>query len=237
MSDCPHCKSFAEENEKLTRELSGWISENRDLILEKNALKGQITKLTNSAPVVEDIAVLLELWLSLCATPRQRKLASINVDGPRAKVARAALKTMTSGKRQQRLDRCADAIRGKALRPYLSFGQWYASAGKGRVWSNDVEHALGSEKRIEEHAGYWEWVQARPLEWKERAWQASMGVEAHWRSVFFDALLTPNATADREALVEPGLSVIPGTFVELPQQPEKRPKLFVVPNPESEEAA
>jgi hypothetical protein len=54
--------------------------------------------------------------------------------------------------------------------------------------------------------------------------------------VYFDLWLNPEAVADREALVEPGLSVLPGTTVEIPQPKETRPRLFVVPDPESEAA-
>jgi hypothetical protein len=235
--NCPHCRGYAVEADRLTKLVSALTTENHEIILEKNALKGQITRLENSAPVVEDIGFLLDLWLELCATPRQRKIAAINVEGPRGKIARAALKTMTSGKREVRRERCADAIRGKCLRPYWSFGQWFASDGPKRIWKNDVEHALGSERLLEEHAGYWEFVQSKPLEWRERAWQAASLVEAHYQSLYFDLWLSPENVASREGLVEPGLSVLPGTFVEIPQVPEKRPRLFVVPNPESEEAA
>jgi hypothetical protein len=244
MSDgCPHCRRLAEENAQLAekytqaRELNlALTTEHHEVLLEKSALKGKLAKVEQSSVTAEDIGYLLDLWLDLCATPRQRAIASIAIDGTRGKIARAALKSLTKGRREQRRDRCADAIRGKSLRPYLSFGQWYPADGKGRVWANDVEHALGSEKRIEEHAAFWEHVQSKPVEWRERQWQQAALVEQHYQSVYFDLWLNPEAVADREALVEPGLSVLPGTSVEIPQPKEKRPRLFVVPDPESEAA-
>jgi len=234
--NCPTCRQLAEENAKLAERISALTVEHYEVIAEKYALKGQITKQNNSAEIAQDIGVLLDLWLELCATQRQQARASIAVDGARGKVVRVALKSLTKGKREQRRDRCADAIRGKSMRPWESFGEWFAQPGPKRRWKNDVEHALGSEKRIEEHAAYWERVQASPLEWREAQWQAAALVEQHYQSVYFDLWLDPESVADREALVEPGLSVLPGTSVELPQPKEKRPRLFAVPD-HKEEAA
>lgn len=226
------------ENNAMAKELAAYRHENHKLILSNHALKGQDTKRRNEDELNESVVVILELWLELCVTPRGRKRTNIDLDSDRAETTRVALRLKTKGTPAQRCETCCDAVRGIALRPYEAYGQRFAAPANGRVRRCDIIHALGTDRRIEENAAYWQFVQAKPEEWKKAAWDRAREVEHHFASVYFDATLHPEALADREALVEPGLSILPGTSVPLPQPESKepRPRLFVVPDHQEEAA-
>src|SRR5881409_174734 len=109
---CPTCKTFAEENEGQAHEIVGYQAEILHLVREKNALKRELSSVRKTEPLAQDIRAILRLWRALCVTPAGQKRTSIDLDGDRAKVVRAALKSKTTGSRKERRRMCMDAVRG-----------------------------------------------------------------------------------------------------------------------------
>jgi hypothetical protein len=214
MSDCPHCASFAAENGQLTEEVSALTFLTRKQALSEQALRRELKQLRRSDPLAQDITAILKLWRALCSTKR----SSIDLDGDRAKVVRAALKSKVTGDRKEKRRMCMDAVRGLALRPYVVNAQ-RKGAGRPEQRYAKIEHALGDEGRIEDHASFYRMALGSSLEWKDAAWAAARSAEDRWMDLYVQAVFE-ESRAQRKAVAA------------LPV----RPHLFVVPTPEVEAA-
>jgi hypothetical protein len=199
MSECPHCATFAEENNNQHLEIVGYQAEILHLVREKNALKRELTAARRSDPNAQDIERILKLWRAACVPRSSRNRVSIDLDGDRAKVVRAALKSKVTGTRKERRRMCADAIRGLALRPYVVNAQRKGAGTKEQRYC-DVEHALKDEKHIEEHAGFYRMAQAKPELWHEQAYCAAVDVSSRWFNVWMSAKYERALEESRERL-------------------------------------
>jgi hypothetical protein len=106
--------SYAEENARLTNEISGLLHITRGAANTISGLKGKNTRKRNEAITDQDVMAILKIWKSLLASR-----ASIDLEGARADLVRKALKTFVKGTRTERRRMCMDAVRGLALRPYV----------------------------------------------------------------------------------------------------------------------
>lgn len=242
--NCPGCRTFAEENGRQHLEIVGYQAEILHLVREKNALKRELANARQSEPLARDITAILKLWRALCSTKR----SSIELDGDRAKVVRAALKSKVTGTPKEKRRMCMDAVRGLALRPYVVNAQ-RKGTGKPEQRYAKIEHALGDEGRIEDHAGFYRMAQAKPLDWKFEAYSRAGDVEAHYRDLWMSAAYDEKLKrtrdrlrADQEAVetlaAKTGFTVEQlGAAIEgRPVPSADKPRLFVVPDPESEAA-
>ena len=178
MSDCPRCKTFAAENNSMAQEIAGLNAEILKITREKIALRGMLTRQRRQEDVSRHVMAVARMWRSLCS-PR----ASIAPTGKNAENIRVAFVNYCKGDPDQRRHLLYDCVRGYALRPY--------DAGYGRRTANPANairrvttaYIFASEERIEQGAGYYRLVQAKPLEWKMAAWQQAIAVEALWRTI------------------------------------------------------
>lgn len=244
MSDCPHCRTFAVENEKLTDEVSGLLSLTRRQALSEQALRRELKNARHAEPLARDITAILKLWRALCSTKR----SSIDLDGKRAAIARTALKSLTAAdpdatpeeQRRQRRRMCMDAVRGLALRPYVVNAQRKGAGTKDQRYAK-IEHALGDEGRIEDHAGFYRMAQAKPSEWHEQAYCAAADVSTRWFDLWQSASYEAKLEQSRERLrndpaAVKALAASSGFTVEQveasihgrPVPPADRPHLFLI---------
>lgn len=229
MTDCPHCRTFAQENNILHEEIVGLQAEVLKQMREKAALRGQLTKQRKQEDVSRHVMAVLRMWNALCTSHR----GSIQPSGKNADNVRTALLHYVSGDMRQRRRMLYDAIRGAALRPYdAGYGERTANPA-GHKRRTTTEHIFASETRIETLAGYYRMVQAKPLEKKQKVWQAVMDMEALWRSIAVDELVGMREewrTPEPAAPAEPLHLFLDENMQEPAEvaEPEIRPKLFVI---------
>ena len=186
--NCPHCRTFALENEKLTAELSGMLHTTRQQAATIAALTGQRTKRRNEEDLRPHLLAILRLHHALLGSRLHDKQGRIIEDGKNAEIARDALKKYTAGTLGERRRVCMDAVRGLALRPYAGPKGRSANPGNGARRYAGLHYALGDENRIAEHAGFYRDTLVKPLEWQHRAWMAAIEIEARYRYVYLQAL-------------------------------------------------
>jgi hypothetical protein len=142
-----------------------------------------LTKQRRQEDISKHVMAVARMWRALCS-PR----ASIAPTGKNVEQIRVAFINYCQGDTTQRRRLLYDCVRGYALRPY--------DAGYGRRTANPTNAVrrvttafiFASEERIEQGAGYYRLVQAKPLEWKRAAWHASIAVEALWRTIAVEEL-------------------------------------------------
>jgi hypothetical protein len=183
---CPTCRTFAEENNALHQEVAGLNAEILKHTREKIALRGMLTKQRRQEEISRHLMAVARMWRALCS-PR----ASIAPTGKNVEHIRTAFVNYCKGDMRARRHLLYDCIKGAALRPYdEGFGQRTAnpmgSKGQGATKRVTTAHIFASEERIESLAGYYRMVQAAPLEWLDKAWQAAGAVETHWQFMYFE---------------------------------------------------
>jgi hypothetical protein len=239
MSDCPHCRTFARENNKLMAELGEAQAEILKQIREKGALRAQRTKQLNADAINASVMAVLRMWRSLCS-PR----SSIAITGKNAEAVRVAFVNYVKGSPRQKRHMLYDAVHGAALRPYdEGYGHRTAnpagSHGQGAVRRVTTAHIFASEERIESFAGYWRFAQAQPYEWKWRAYGAARDLQELW---FYLAMQELHHRPVESSLYVQEPAVDPETTTHLfldevvqeSAAPEvERPRLFVVKDSEA----
>jgi hypothetical protein len=229
MSECSHCRTFALEANKMHAEIAGLNAEILKQVREKAALRGQLTKQRKAEEISRHVMAVLRMWNALCASHR----AAISPTGKNADHVRTALLHYTNPDHTitQRRRLLYDCVRGAALRPYdAGYGHRTANPA-GATRRVTTAHIFASEERIEALAGYYRMVNAKPLEFKLKVWDAAMANEALWRDL---AMQEMTGTPEEWRIPEPAEPAVP-THLFLddgPQQPAlpepSRPQLFVI---------
>lgn len=173
MSDCPHCKTLAEQNNQLAIDVAALQAETLQLVYQKRGLRAELDKLEREEPEAQRITRLLELWNETCKHSSKR--TNLNLSGNNAKVVRKALKSLTAGEMDDREAYCAEAINGLSLVPYMGeFGKRFPVEGSGRQRKDDIWDALRDEKHIEALALYWQRATATTEDERREAWWACL---------------------------------------------------------------
>lgn len=161
-------------------------------------LRNELTKVREESPDAEMITAILVHWRTEL---RGDKRAAINLTGKRAGVVRTALKSYTRGKQEERVQACMEAISGLALRPYVGVKGGRVPTGTPDRRFDDIEYALGSEKRIEDHRSYWQRAQASDVQRKLEAWQQITQVADRHFELWMQATMAQDRERVQQSLV------------------------------------
>jgi hypothetical protein len=135
----------------------------------RNQLKAATAREDEEGDEARAVRAVLVHWRDACKGGSKR--VSIALDGERAKVVRRALRALTAGGLEERLQECLDAVSGLALRPYVGPRGRVATNANGATRRDDLRYALMDEQHIEEHRGYWLRAQGSDVRRKFEAWQ------------------------------------------------------------------
>jgi hypothetical protein len=139
---CDDCQKLLNENEELTNEVSGLLSQVRQQARREQALTRELTKLRSDDPASAEIEIVLANWKHHTGHPK----AKTPVGGKRWVVVKKALKDHT-------LEELLEAIEGLALVPYVG-NHGRKTDGKPSERYDDVEHALRDETTIARFRSY-----------------------------------------------------------------------------------
>jgi len=157
-------------NAELSEEISGLMSQVRTQARREQALRRELRTLRQDDPQSADIHHVFAEWQRLLGHPG----AKMPTDGSRWPVIRRALRSHT-------VQECIEALEGLALKPYVVNGKRMPSGPAAKRY-DDVDHALGDEKRID---------QCRRI--RARAYGADVHV---LRRFYLEAQATANAFFD-----------------------------------------
>jgi hypothetical protein len=230
MSDlCPHCRTFAQENEKLVNEVSGLLDTTRSQARTIAALRGQLTKQRNQEILARHVTAILRTWRHWCC-----KTANISLTTKNAEHVRVAFLNYAEGDHQHRRHLLCDAARGAGLRPYdEGYGKRTANPAKG-VRRVTTEHIFASEARIEAFAGYYRYVRAQPEEWVQKVYEAARETQDLWFYLVMQERAHRPAQSPLYVAPPERVDEALHLFVELPQGPAQelpepsRPQLFII---------
>jgi hypothetical protein len=132
-------QSLSDENDQLGQELAGARRTVRTLERQITKLSTDLDRAHETDPRSVEIKVILEYW----KLKTGHKRAKTPLTGERAKLVKGKLRTYKAGE-------LMEAIDGLALLPYVRDGKRVAYGHPSERY-DDIDHALGTEKRIETH--------------------------------------------------------------------------------------
>lgn len=177
-----------EQFEQQAREIAGLQQQLRRAGAAEMALRNELAKVREDEPEAQEIRAVLNHWKRRLGHPK----AKCPLTGKRAKVVRAAL-------RSHSLAELLEAVDGLALRPFAGPHGRHAILKPGDRRYDDVEHALGDEKRIQEHREFWARAQASSIEQRLQAWQSVAAVEQRYFDLYFE-LVGRDGVPEQQAL-------------------------------------